>query len=179
MIYGEEINLSDRIRMTEDLKELTQHFDCGNEIMNKYLNEKSFDDSKATTFIIKNNDDNTVICYYSLSCSGLVINTNGGDLFTMYPAVEIKMFAVDEKYQHIPYYNEPDTCSLSDMLLYDVISHINDFTENECGADKIILYSVPKAESFYSRNMFSRFEDFMKPASDWFTAECVPMFMTL
>ncbi len=39
MIYGENINLSERIRMTEDLKELTLGFDCGNEVMNKYLKE--------------------------------------------------------------------------------------------------------------------------------------------
>ncbi|MBR6836695.1 MAG: hypothetical protein IKM72_11940 [Oscillospiraceae bacterium] len=179
MIYGEDINLSDRVRITEDNKELTLGFDCGNETMNKYLKEKSYEDTKATTFIIKNNDDNTVICYYSLCCSGLVINTNDGNLFSMYPAVEIKMFAVDEKYQHIPYYNEPDTCSLSDMLFYDVIGHINEFTENECAADKIILYAVPKAESFYSRNMFKKFEEYMKPASSWFTDECIPMFMSL
>jgi hypothetical protein len=178
-MYGEEINLSNRIRMTAELKSLAQDFDCGNEVMNRYLKEQSFDDSKATTFIIKDNDTDAVICYYSLSCSGLVVNTNNGNKFNIYPSVEIKMFAVDEKYQHIPQSAEPDSCSLSDMLLYEVIAHINDFTENECGADKIILYSVPKAESFYSRNMFCRFEDYMKPASDWFTSECIPMFMTL
>lgn len=179
MTYGESLNISERIKMTEKLKASVQDFDCGNEEINKYLKEKSFDDSKATTFIIKNNDDGSIICYYTLCCSGLVINTNDGKLFSMYPAVEIKMFAVDENYQHMPYCDEPDTCNLSDMLLYDVIAHINDFTEDECGADKIILYSVPRAKKFYKDNLFNEFEEFMKPASSYFTDACIPMFMNL
>ena len=62
------------------------------------------------------------------------------------------MFAIDENYQHMQYSEDIEDGSFSDILFSDVIGFIYDFTENYCGADKIILYSVPDAKSFYIRN---------------------------
>ena len=74
---------------------------------------------------------------------------------------------------------DADEGNLSDMLFSDIISYIYDFTDNQCGADKIILYSVPNAKNFYQRNGFCEFQEFMKPSTSWFTDGCIPMYMDL
>ena len=178
MRYGQEIKKSS-LRLTIEEKESVQSFNCGNEVINDYLKNKACDDTQAVTFIVKDMDSSEVICYYSLSCSGLILEHGHANKITVYPAVEIKMFAIDEKYQHLPYSEDADEGNLSDMLFSDVISYIYDFTDNQCGADKIILYSVPDARSFYIRNGFCEFREFMKPSESWFTDDCEPMYMDM
>lgn len=91
------------------------------------------------------------------------------------------MFAIDEKYQYMKYSDDvyEDNLNLSDMLFAEVISFIYDFTDNFCGADEVILYSVPDAENFYLRNGFKRFENFMLESSELFTDGCIPIYMNL
>lgn len=159
MIHGKDI-LYNILRFTDKDISLVQDFNCGNEVINDYLKEEACNDTKATTFIIVNNDNNQIIAYYSLNCSGFVIDN--GNNFTIYPAVEIKMFAIDEKYQHIPYSTNREDGNLSDTLL-----------------DNVILYSVPSAENFYRRNGFKRFENFMLQSTSLFLDGCIPMYLSL
>lgn len=177
--YGNEYNISKSIIVTEEMKESIQDFDCGNEALNSYLKEKSYNDPRAVTFVIKDKDSDKIVCYYTLNCTALVINPTEKSDIVLCPSVEIKMFAVDENYQHIAYSQDPDDGSLSDLLLADAISRIYDFTENQCGADKITLHAVPKAVNFYAKNGFRLFEDYMIPVLDWFTEGCIPMYMDL
>lgn len=176
MIYGKDI-FYNIISFTPKEVQLVQNFNCGNDVINSYLKEEASCDTKATTFIIVNNDNNQVIAYYSLSCSGFVVNN--GNNFTIYPAVEIKMFAIDEQYQHISYSTDKEDGNLSDTLFANVIGYIYDFTDNMCGADKVILYSVPSAENFYKRNGFKRFESFMLQSTSLFLDGCIPMYLNL
>ncbi|MBR6923228.1 MAG: hypothetical protein IKH50_01685 [Oscillospiraceae bacterium] len=178
MIYGQDIT-KETLRFTEEEKDTAQSFNCGNEVIDNYLKTKAYKDPQAVTFIVKDVNEDSLICYYSLSCSGLALDHGIGGKITIYPAVEIKMFAIDEKYQHTQFSEDPEEGNLSDYLFYDVISHIFKFTDEQCGADKIVLYSVPEALNFYSRNGFSTFEDYMKPSSDWFTDGCIPMYLDL
>lgn len=175
-MYGKDIKNKHKPLSENDI---TKDFNCGNEIINNYLHSKALTDKKAKTFIVINTENNEVICYYSLCCSGFV--TSSKNKFTIYPAVEIKMFAIDEKYQHMKYSDDvyEDNLNLSDMLFAEVISFIYDFTDNFCGADEVILYSVPDAENFYLRNGFKRFENFMLESSELFTDGCIPMYMNL
>lgn len=178
MIYGQDIK-KEIIRFTAEEKDSVKNFNCGNEVINSYLKEKACDDPQTVTFIVKDKNNNMVICYYSLSCSGLVLDHGTGNKITIYPAVEIKMFAIDENYQHMPYSDDTEEGNLSDMLFADVIAYIYRFTDEQCGADKITLYSVPDAVNFYSRNGFNEFREFMKPSTSWFLDGCVPMYMDL
>lgn len=89
------------------------------------------------------------------------------------------MFAVDEAYQHIPYSDDPEDGTLSDIIFNFAISKIYDFTEKYCGADKVILYAVPKAVNFYRKNFFSEFETFMLKSESRFLDGCIPMYMNL
>ena len=175
-LYGETIRLSIPKLLSKDDIEKTKYFDCGNEVINDYLKKHAYEDSRATTFVIYDIENNCIINYYSLSCSGFVLDYNSH--FTIYPAVEIKMFAIDEQYKHI-IYSPDDNLTLSDYIFGNVISRIYDFTENECGADKVILYSVPKAENFYIKNGFIRFQDFMLQSESVFLDGCIPMYMDL
>lgn len=175
-IYGENVKLSTGKRLSENDIEFVQSFDCGNEIINNYLKEHAYNDSKSTTSLIYDLSNNHVVSYYSLNCSGFVINSNSHII--IYPAVEIKMFAVDENYKHILFSSE-DNFTLSDYIFSNVISKIYDFTEEYCGADKVILYSVPRAEKFYRKNGFKRFQDFMLQSESKFIDGCIPMYMNL
>ena len=105
MIYGQDIK-KEIIRFTAEEKDSVKNFNCGNEVINSYLKEEACDDPQTVTFIVKDKNNNMVICYYSLSCSGLVLDHGTGNKITIYPAVEIKMFAIDENYQHMPYSND-------------------------------------------------------------------------
>lgn len=89
------------------------------------------------------------------------------------------MFAIDEKYQHMNYSENIEDGNFSDMLFSEVIGNIYNFTDNYCGADKVILYSVPDAESFYTRNGFKRFERFMLQSTSIFVDGCIPMYLSL
>ena len=71
------------------------------------------------------------------------------------------MFAIDERYQHLPYSAEKEDGTFSDYIFRFVISKIYEFTEEICGADKVILYAVPKAKNFYEKNGFTVFPPFM------------------
>ena len=158
ILYGNQIQISEPILITEENAFLTEKFDCGNEVINHYLKSEAKKDTQAVSFLITDEKKNAVIGYFSLSCSGFIIESQGHP--TIYPAVEIKMFAVDEAYQHIPYSDDPEDGTLSDIIFNFAISKIYDFTEKYCGADKVILYAVPKAVNFYRKNFFSEFETF-------------------
>ncbi|MDE5768189.1 MAG: hypothetical protein K2H82_02270 [Oscillospiraceae bacterium] len=175
-VYGENIKLSMGKLLAEEDKIIIQSFDCGNEVINSYLKEHADQDPQSTTFVIYDLEKNLVVSYYSLSCSGFVLNLNSH--ITIYPAVEIKMFAVDEKYKHM-LFSQDDEFTLSDYIFSHVIAKIYDFTEKTCGADKIILYAVPQAENFYIKNGFTRFQNFMLQSESKFLDGCIPMYMDL
>lgn len=176
-MHGNQIAIDKPIRVNEDSIQIIKSFNCGNEVINEYLKNKAKDDAQAVTFILIDKKEKAVIGYYSLNCSGFIINSMSH--FTIYPAVEIKMFAMDEKYHHLPYSDDPEDGTFSDYIFSFVISKIYDFTEKYCGADKIILYSVPKAKNFYKKNGFLEFEDFMLKSESRFLDGCIPMYMDL
>ena len=175
-VYGENIKLSVSKLLAEEDKAIVQSFDCGNEVINSYLKKYAYQDPQSATFVIYDLEKNFVVSYYSLSCSGFVLNLNSH--ITIYPAVEIKMFAVDDNYKHV-LFSPDDKFTLSDYIFSNVIAKIYDFTEKTCGADKIILYAVPQAENFYIKNGFTRFQDFMLQSESKFLDGCIPMYMDL
>lgn len=191
MQYGEEIKRSAPILMTRDRIKDVSGFHCGDKNIDAYLKEEACYDSSAVTYIVKEGTDEDetekdetpkeIIYFYSLSCSGLVVDNSSGYLpgkakIEIIPSIEIKMFALNLKYHGMPY-DKSGGWNLSDSLFTDVINHIDKITKEICGARKIILYSVPRAESFYERNGFSRYSDNYIKNSDLHIAECVPMYM--
>lgn len=74
---------------------------------------------------------------------------------------------------------ENENLTYGDVFLANVISSIADFTDNICGGECIVLYSVPEAEHFYKRNYFQNFKSFMSPDQSIVNEDCIPMFYVL
>ena len=63
MMYGQDIKKSS-LKLTETEKSNVQNFNCGNEVINDYLKTKACDDPQTVTFIVKDQENDMVICYY-------------------------------------------------------------------------------------------------------------------
>lgn len=150
-MFGEDIKLKQVIIKDEYLEKIN-HFDSGNESIDKYLREEALSDTKATTKLFINKENEDIIGMYSLACSIMCYEIDG-KTYPM-PSVEIKHFAIDKKYQDMSFSNEEDDGVFSDSILNKIINEIRTLTENDIGADKITLFSVPDAVDFYKRNLF-------------------------
>lgn len=113
-------------------------------------------------------------------------NDSGSILFSLErfgltSAIEIKYFAVDKRYRHLRYSDAaPETrITLSSNLFRYLVDHILDIAEKHIGAEYIVLYSVPKAKTFYERNMFHSFDQSMFGNSDPYLDGCIPMYMKI
>lgn len=78
-----------------------KNFDCENEYINSVIRESAIDNPEYTSFIYVDNKKRKVACAYSLSCSGIIASLGGKT--NIYPAVEIKYFALDKEYKHKPF----------------------------------------------------------------------------
>jgi hypothetical protein len=179
MLYGENINFN-IYKLTKEYLDLVENFKCGNEEMDKYLKSKALDDleyGNSFTRIIINSDNNELIGYYSINCTSIVMENHSHRYFS--PAIEIKMFALSEKYQGMRNSENDDEDMFSDQILCEIISRIVEITESYISAKNIILYSVPKAKNFYIRNGFELFSDYMISSDDLYVKDCIPMWFEL
>lgn len=154
-----------------DHQRLISKFNCGNDVLNTYLKKKAFLDYDAVTYLAIDIAEKRIISFFSLSCSGLYLRYR--EIFNCFPAVEIKNFATDVNYQH-RFLEKGITYSQSILAL--VKYHlIRDFTDNICGASRIILYSAPSAVGFYKNASFIDFnEDFVTDGSNYLEG-CIPL----
>lgn len=158
-------------------------FTCGNDEIDEYLRKKAFEDLESgdgTTKVVIDTIHNKIIAYYTLCCSAIVANQYNKKYYS--PAVEIKMFALNQEYQKLKIeFSEDEDYeeNLSDLILANVIKEVYEFTEDSCAARNIILYSVEKAKSFYKRNSFESFEDYMETSDSKYLNGCTPMFYGL
>ena len=174
--YGCEIELSVETLSFKHKKYL-KAFSCGKESLDEYFKTKALDDEDATTHIFIDKEAKKPIALVSLSCSGIMLNSS--TKFYIYPAVEIKMFALNEEYKNLKYSNEKnDNEKLSDKIFnYIIFKLICDFTDNYCGAGRIVLYSLPDKVSFYKdRHNFCDFVELMYPNDEMYLKDCVPLY---
>lgn len=177
--YGEEISYNIKLLSEVESKYL-YNFCCGNKEIDKYLLNDALEDLKngqGVTKVFIKTDDPEIIGFYTICCSSIVVEDHSKSFF--YPSVEIKMFAVNEKYQNMQFTKDIEDGVLSDYLLCSIIKDINIFTEKLCGAGHITLYSVKDAETFYERNGFENFKKYMKQNDDRYLDGCIPMFFKL
>ena len=181
MLYGENINF-DIYKLTNEHLSLAEDFKCGNDEIDKYLKTKALEDlecGNSFTRIIIDKDNSELIGYYSINCSSIVMENSNHKYFS--PAIEIKMFALCEKYQGIKLSNfdDEDDMLFSDHILCEIIYKIVEITEKYISATSIILYSVPNAVSFYKRNGFELFEEYMVTSNELYLKDCIPMWFQL
>lgn len=167
----------------EGNKLILSNFHSGNDSIDSYFKGKceAITDTSAKSFVVTN--DNTqngmpsVIGVYSLCCSGYVIDSH--NYFYIHPAVEIKYFAINEYYQDIQYSENTEEGCLSSNILATIIGRIISFTDSYCGANKVILYSVPEVEFFYQRMGFHLFANYMLKNNERYLEGCIPMYLDL
>ena len=153
--------------------ELIEEFSCGSYELDKKLAEMKVND-EGTTVIFFDETNNQIIGYCTYSTSGLKKSYQNDSI--TYHAAEIKYFAIDENYQHKSY---DEDFNFSDLMLCEIMKRLLEISENVISFDYILLYSVPDAVSFYERNGFSKFDEFMEKDSYIYIDGCVPMFFVL
>ena len=173
-LYGNQIDL-EYLYLSEC--DNINEFTCGNEVINDIIKNKLVEDTSTTSFAVINKNNHDIIAIYALSCSGFVVQS--ANKFHIYPSVEIKYFVINDQYQDIQYCEDRSFGCLSNIIFDKVIADIYEFTENYCGADKIILYSVPSAYEFYNRAGFCDFEEYMLQSDDKFLDGCIPMYFIM
>ena len=151
-------------------------FCCGNAYIDNYFANEILKDSDAVSYCFWTDETKQeLVGIASLSCSGILVTSHSQ--LSLHPAVEVKIFAVDVKYQHKTFPNEGE--NWSDYCWYYLMKIIYDITKNSCGASHVVLYSVPDAVNFYKRKHFNCFTDDMTKPANWSIQDCEPMFVNL
>lgn len=162
----------------KDLEGISFH--CGQEYIDNYFSEQMLKDDDAVAYCFWTNDKKQeLVGIASLSCSGIIIKS--AENFNITPAIEVKIFAVDEKFQHTVFPDaDEEKGHWSDYCWYYLLSEIiYDVAEHSCGAAHVVLYSVPDAVSFYKRHQLQNFEELMAQPSNMRIDGCIPMFLNL
>ena len=149
----------------EDIKD----FDCGFDVFDDYL-KRHIPKDKAVFHYIINPEDDSLIAYFSLLASCVLIGDFNKHNFI--PAIELKMFAVDKKYQKR---------NLSNKLVDAIINIVNEYSSEYVGAELLILYSVPAEQvvHMYEKSGFEKlpFEYFMYKS--YFNEGCISMYKVI
>lgn len=185
MKYADDIQL-DIVDVSEINEEELKGFSCGNDELDRFLHDEA-KESSAKTCLFIDTEEKKIVAYTSIACSAIMYAVEDDecvllapDRFSLAPAIEIKYFAVHEDYKHLRYSDAPSSSlTLSCNLFRYIVQHVRDIASNHVGAEYIVLYSVPKAISFYKRNLFNLFEDDMVRNADPYLESCQPMYMEI
>jgi len=141
-------------------------FDCGFPVFNDYLKKRIPKDKAAFHYII-NPEDDSLIAYFSLLASSIFLS-NYADSNVM-SAIELKMFAIDIKYQGK---------SLSKRLVDAVINIVSEYSSEYVGAELLILYSVPAdyVVHMYEKSGFEKLPPEWFMYKSYFSDGCIPMY---
>jgi hypothetical protein len=97
----------------------------------------------------------------------LIYNELGESIFNSkicgISSIELKMFAVDRKYQDLFYQSDNLDMPVAAWLLWSIISEIKEIINDTVGTKAVFLRSVPDAEGFYKRNGFRELKENMMP----------------
>ena len=142
-------------------------FDSGYPVFNAYLKHRS--DSAAMHYIV-DVETEALIAYFSLLSSAAII----GDLdnLEVIPAIELKMFAVDKRFQKK---------GIATILLESIIKVIKQYASECVGANIILLYSVPvdAVMNLYGKCGFQQASGTFATYKSYFNQGCIPMYKTL
>lgn len=94
------------------------------------------------------------------------------------PALEIKMFAVDEKYQDLFYEYQGEDLPISAWIMRSIVAYANELINDIVGFKAIFLHSLPDAEKFYLANEFNPVKINMQPLHG-LDSEYTAMYLTL
>jgi hypothetical protein len=177
-IYGEQIPIEMKILSLKNRKYIKDFF-CDNISIDDYYRNKAAVDNSSVTYLFINTSDNSTIACVTIACSAIFTDTDEQDVFsTILSAMEIKYFAVDESYKHIPYV-KGSNLTLSHYIFSYMLEYMREISHDKIGASKIVLYSVPQAINFYKRCKFKEFGDTMYGDEGYYVKGCLPMYYDL
>ena len=144
-------------------------FDCGFPVFNDYL-KKHIPKDKAVFHYIIDSENDSLIAYFTLLSSCVLIGDFDNHNFI--PAIELKMFAVDKKYQKR---------NLSSRLIDAIINIVNEYSTEYVGAEILVLYSVPAEQvvNMYEKSGFEKLPPEWFMYKSWFSSGCVPMYKVI
>lgn len=183
--YGSEIDICFR-RLTSDDKDMVSEFECGNDTLSYFLHKQSFSSKRNVTYIFIDKLKNKIVCFCSICCNGILTLKSVSDVKEIkiirenIPSIEIDYFAVDENYKNLVYdENSTRTETLSKGMFLYLIEYIKNIADEKIGAEKICLYSVPEAKTFYKRCGFEDFSSFMVEENKPYLNGCIPLYYNL
>ena len=180
--YGNEIMIDFAV-LDFNFSDIAKSFRCNNNSIDKYIRNIASKDKSAVTYIAIDKQYNKIIAIMTISCSGIYTTTTNilkYPLHKVISAIEIKNFAVDYNYQKMPYSESSSKYeTLSSVLFTKYIFDIKEIANKICGAEKIILYSVPNAFNFYKNARFKKFQKYMNKDESSRLDGCIPMFFSL
>ena len=172
--FADSIDYTARLAESEDYIKIQESFHSGNEVIDNDFASSEFD-RRFVNYVVTDNETNDIIACYALGCSACIYSIYNKSYFT--PAIEIALFAVNEKYQDI---KTKDGCEcLSSIIFYELLSYISYLTDEVIGANKIILYATPNAVPFYTKCGFGVFEENMLQNQDRFLDGCTAMYIDI
>ena len=138
-------------------------FESGYAVFDRHLHEH--DDVDVIHYVLDSETDE-LVAYFSLVASALPYVVDG--VMGGIPAVELKMFAIDKKYQGT---------GLADSIFDEVLDAIKMMTLEYIGAEYILLYSVPveRVIGLYNKKGFRESAGTFVAFESEFTRGCVPM----
>lgn len=159
--------MNDNIDFYIDTKiDSVDDFDCGFAVFNDYLKKRIPKDKAAFHYIIDAENDN-LIAYFSLLASCVMIGDF--DRHNFIPAIELKMFAVDKKYQKR---------NLSNRLVDAIVDIAEEYSSEYVGAELLVLYSVPAEQvvKMYEKSGFEKLPAEWFMYKSYFSNGCIPMY---
>ncbi len=153
-------------------------FNCGNDDINQLFSKKT-DKLHSTTYIFLDTETGKIISFVSFCAGAIQMKTKNGLLAL--PAVELKLFGVDKKYQHQCLNSEDMKIKYSEFTFIWLINYIRKVIQPVMNVEYLILHSVPnkKTLKFYENmgmNYFTENENIHK--SD-FSNGCIPMYLKI
>ncbi len=174
----------------QDFSSEMELFDAGNdyENFNEFINKEAVNyknDGEGVTYVVwnvlydKNNKElkRDIVSYYTLAATAIPYEDRIrldkeeakvlGEEFDIeicgISAIEIKMFAVDERYQDVFFEYEGENLPVSAWIMRSIIDYTYSLMNEVVGVKALFLHSLPEAEKFYKANGFNSVEVNMQP----------------
>lgn len=160
----------------------------GYENFNDFMSEEAVEYKNAgdgVTYVVwnviydKNNNEirRDVVSYYTLAATAIPYEdrirrdeeeakATGEEFDTEIcgiSAIEIKMFAVNEKYQDVFFEYEGEDLPIAAWIMRSIIDFAYSLLNEVIGFKALFLHSLPEAEKFYKANGFNAMEINMQP----------------
>lgn len=173
-------------------KEVINNFDCGSSgagfCFKSFFSDPEgalqlHKEGSATTSVIVDEINESVVGYYTLKCSSLLWehdDEHTGELVQdLIPAIELSCFAIDVRYQGEVFEEfESEKMKYSEFVMDYVMDAVVSISQCYAGVSVIILYSLKddKVMKFYKTQGFKELNDGQKVYQQTDYKDCIPMY---